>query len=79
MASEFDKWFVAQFGKPVFKTPEAAQSARDEVISRRHQLAALDRELHAHDLYEEKRRAALLGWSARPSGAKGLAKTRGKR
>lgn len=79
MESDFDKWFAEQFGKPVFKTPEAAQDARDELYSRRIQLEALEAQMRRHDNYESSRTAALYAWQAKPSAAKGLAKARGKR
>ncbi len=75
--SEFDKWFTAQFGLPTFKTPEAAQKAREDLHSRRLQLAALEAEMRRHDNYESSRITALYAWQAKPapkSMAKKLAK-----
>lgn len=77
--SDFDKWFTMQFGPPTFKTPDEAQAAHDELASRRSQLNALEREMARHELYEARRTAALYAWQAKPTGAKSLAKTRGKR
>jgi hypothetical protein len=64
MKSPFNTWFVKQFGKPVFKTPKAAQDAREELQSRRQQLQALEREMSAHEVYEAKKQAALYAWNA---------------
>lgn len=71
--SEFDKWFTEQFGKPVFKTPEDAQAASEELNSRRLQLAALEREMAAHYGYEARRTAAMYAWQAKPA-TKSMAK-----
>jgi len=65
MTSPFTTWFTSQFGNPVFRTPEEAQKAREFLHSVRQRLAALEREMSAHDLYEEHKRAALYAWQAR--------------
>lgn len=81
MASEFDKWFTEQFGKPVFKTPEAAQTAREDLNSYRLKFDALKNEMRRHEMYEAQRTAALYAWQAKPSRsmAKPLAKCRARK
>jgi len=80
--SEFDKWFTAQFGPPTFKTPEEARRAKEELVSMRMKLDALEREMAQHDLYQARETAALYAWQAKPatkSMAKKLANCRPKR
>jgi hypothetical protein len=59
--NEFDIWFTAQFGPPVFKNPEAEAKARTELYARRGQLEALEREMAAHLSYEARRAVRLAG------------------
>jgi hypothetical protein len=65
--SEFDKWFTAQFGPPIFKTPDDEQLAKEELVSMRIRLDALERERWRHDQYEAKRTAAQYAWQAKPA------------
>lgn len=76
MTSNFDKWFTAQFGPPVFKTTDAAQATYNELRSLLYKVDQLEQKLERHELQQEQRRAALYAWQAKPTGAKGLVKAR---
>lgn len=61
--SEFETWFEAQFGKPIFSAKRLSAALKKQK-SLSNELYSLEKKINQHGDYMDFKRSALYAWNA---------------